>query len=251
MLKNPHFYFAGLRQMTVVFGALFNAIQIQRKDDTDVVTKTIDVPIQYAPRQAFLVKLNESLRASEVNIQNTLPRMSYEMTGMTYSPERKGNTHRHQRKEDAAVSMYLKQYNPVPYDVTFDVNIYTQFIDDSLQIVEQIVPYYSPNINVTMNDVPELDIVRDVSIHLDGITPSFEHEGAIGDDDRMVIWTLNFTAKMFLYPPINSVPVIKKVLENIITNDNEKVDMLITTQVDPIDANIGDNWSIVQTTEEF
>lgn len=243
-----YFYFANLRNLTAVFGDLFNDVNIQRRDIEDNLIKTFQVPLSYAPRNDYFVRLQEEAdRAEGPAFQITLPRMSYEMVGMTYDTTRKLNTLRYQKKEDSDnLSHYYKQFTPVPWTINYDLHIYSQYIDDALQVLEQIVPYFSPTVSVTVKDVELMDKHKDIKINLDSVGTPIESEGPIGEG-RTIIWTLSFSAAAWLYPPIKSVPIIKKVIENIQANSDEVPDQIITTEVDPLTANYLDPWTIKKT----
>lgn len=246
---DSHFYFANLRNLTVAFGNLFNEIEIQRRNDTDVLKK-FTVPLAYAPREDYLVKLKEDLTKSEgPSFAITLPRMSFEMMSLSYDSTRKINTLRYEKREEDISDNYLRQFSPVPYIVNFDLNLYSEYIDDALQVLEQILPYFSPNVNLIIEDIALMDINKSVSVKLNSVDTPIESAVDIGDG-RTIIWTLSFSCDAWLYPPIKSKPIIKRVIENVYANNDDIIDQIITTEVEPIDAKYDDDWTIKRTIEE-
>ncbi len=245
------FYFASVRKLTAVIGSMFNNIHIQRTDTDGTVIKDITVPIAYAPKQYFLARLREAHTASDApNIQTTLPRLSYEMTSMDYDAGRKVNTvNRHRGPNADANDELFNQYQSVPYTINYALNMYTRNIDDILQITEQILPFFSPVVSVTINEIPEIDLKRDVPVRFEGMSTDIDYEGV--GNSRVIIWSMNFSCATNLYPPLQSSDVIKKAIVDIATNENDKTDVTITAEVNPLTANITDDWSIIETKEIF
>lgn len=252
MRNGQHFYFGSLRKLTAAFGNMFNEIQIQRLAEDDTPGKIFTVPLAYAPRRSFLVKLREDMARSGPNIATTLPRMSFEMIGMAYDPDRQLNPK--QRQISPSVNdpdQFLSQFTPAPITVNFDLNLYSMNIDDNLQILEQIVPYFTPSVNLKLNEIEELGMKKDVEITLDGISTDVQYEGVIGDD-REVIWTLSFTAASYVWPPITNSAIIKRVIATLY-NDHlnpPPADAVITVEVDPFDADETDPWTVKTTVVE-
>lgn len=247
-----HFYWASLRKINAVFGDLFNNISIQRTDGDGNVVKTIRVPIEQAQKEGYLVRLNEEAkREDSPKIAITLPRLSYEFTGMGYRAEDKMQTTGYIRTDNGAGnSTAKKMYNPVPYDVAVDLSMYVKHIDDGFQILEQILPYFGPHLALTINEIPEMDLKNDITIRLDGFDTTVDYEGQIGDD-RVIIWTMNFTVQTRLFHPTSDPAVIKKVIENIgASNDPDQVDQRITQTVNPITADENDVYTIDVLLEE-
>jgi len=138
----------------------------------------------------------------------------------------------------------------VPYTIGINLNLWTKKIDDALQITEQILPYFGPDQNVTVKEIPEFDIKHDVQFKLVGFDPNNEYEGHIGDD-QFIIWTFNFEVRTLLFPGTGDEDIIKKVINNIETNENNKTDMIITQTVNPFDADIDEMYTIDKTIQEF
>lgn len=246
-----YFYWASARKVIAVFGNMFNNISIQRVDADSNVVKKFKVPIEQAAREHYLVrKLEEAKKHAEeagmANIGITLPRMSYELTGLQYDPENRLPLSRYIRSaKSLGDGNAIKMFNPVPYVMTLELSLYAKNIDDALQIVEQIVPYFGPHLSVTINEVPEMDFKNDIKIQLDGFTTTTDYESHIGGG-RYIIWTFTFSIGMRFYHPMQDTTVIKKVIENIHAShsDETKVDAIITQTVDPLTADENDLYTI-------
>ena len=206
-----HFYNEGIRRLTIAFGQLFNNIIVQTKSSTGAVDKRMRIPLAYAPKEKFLVRLEQ-----QANLQDnrefsvTLPRMGFELAGLTYDPSRKMNKMnkliRVKDGEDGKINNF--NYTPVPYNVSYNLYSFTATAENGLQIIEQILPYFQPEYTVTINMVPDLQIKRDVPIILNNINYEDSYSGDF-TTRRAVIYTLSFTAKTYLYGPMSNSKVIK------------------------------------------
>jgi len=215
-----YFYHEILRRTIVSFGSLFNAITIKHKDNSDQVVSVIKVPFAYGPTQKFLARLNQSPDLNKP-IQITLPRMSFEFTGLTYDPTRKATTSQTFTTKSATDGKETKKvYLPVPYNLQFEVSIMSKLNDDALQIIEQIIPYFQPAYTMTVELVDEINEKRDVPVILENITMQDDYEGDF-TTRRVLIYTLRFTVKTYLFGPISSATkdIIKKTTVSYITGD--------------------------------
>ena len=208
-----HFYNEGMRKLTIAFGQLFNNIIIQNTSSTGAVTKRIRVPLAYAPKEKFLVRLEQQANLQEDRaVSITLPRLGFEITGLSYDPSRKLNkmnkTIRVKSGEEGKKLNF--NHTPVPYNINFSLYSFTATAENGLQIVEQILPFFQPEYTVTMKVVPELDIVRDIPIILNSVSYEDTYSGDF-TTRRAVVYTLSFTAKTYLYGPMSNQKVIKEV----------------------------------------
>lgn len=238
MFVNQTFYFATVRKITAGFGSLFTNIHVNRSDG-----KVFRVPFSHGPRDSYIAQ-REERRREETKVRISVPRMSFEMTNLTYDPSRKLQTvNRNLNINTDDPDYFLSQLTPVPYDIGYDVNIIVKYYDDALQIIEQILPYFSPSYNLTIEDIPEMGLIRDVPVVYNSSSFSDSYEGD-PNDARIINWTLSFTAKGYMYPNIHNAAVIKKVIANMHDGTVEKNQDLerITVQVDPIDASETDDW---------
>ena len=162
MLSNTHFYYKLLRKYVIVFGTLFNDISIIRTEkDSSKEIKRWKVPIVYGPKDHFVTRLESDPDVLR-EMQNILPRMSFEIpaTGIQYDASRKQNALLRVAKGDNA-SRASSQYMGVPYNITFELNVYSKTIDDGNHIAEQIMPYFNPDFTLSMTPVPELGFLKD------------------------------------------------------------------------------------------
>jgi len=197
-----YFYNEILRKTIISFGTLFNGIEIQHTDSSDNTTSIIKVPLAYGPTQKFLARLEQVADLNKPTAMS-LPRMSFEFTGLTYDPTRKvTTTQQFTVKDPTSESTTKKNYMPVPYNMAFEMSIMTKLNDDALQIVEQILPYFQPAYNLTVNLVGSINEKRDIPIVLENITMQDEYEGDY-KTRRVLLYTLRFTAKTYLFGPVS------------------------------------------------
>ena len=207
-----YFYHEILRRTIISFGTLFNGITIKHKDDSDDTVSEIKVPLAYGPTQKFLARLEQSADLNKP-VQMTLPRMSFEFIGLNYDSTRKvTTTQQFITRLSSDKTSEKKAYLPVPYNMQFELSIMTKLNDDMLQITEQILPYFQPAYNLSINLVDTIGEKRDVPVVLDNITMNDDYEGDFSTR-RALIYTLRFTAKTYLFGPVSSATkdIIKKV----------------------------------------
>ena len=207
-----YFYHEILRKTVISFGTLFNNISIKHKNNSGEIVNELKVPLAYGPTQKFLARLEQSPDLNKP-VQMSLPRMSFEFIGLNYDAQRKvTTTQTFITSSTTNKSQEKKSYMPVPYNMEFELSIMTKLNDDMLQIVEQILPYFQPSYNLSVNLVEEIGEKRDIPIVLNGITMNDDYEGDFSTR-RALIYTLRFTAKIYLFGPISSASqdIIKKV----------------------------------------
>ena len=198
-----YFYNEILRRTVIAFGTLFNNISIKHTNSSDQVVSVVKVPLAYGPTQKFLARLNQSPDLNKPT-SLTLPRMSFEFTGLIYDPSRKvTTTQTFLAKDPTDGSETKKAYMPVPYNMQFELSIMTKLNDDALQIVEQILPYFQPSYNLTVELVEEIKEKRDIPIILENVTMQDDYEGDFSTR-RVLLYTLRFTAKTYLFGPVAS-----------------------------------------------
>ena len=218
-----YFYNEVLRRTVIAFGTLFNNITIKHTDGSDNVVSVMKVPLAYGPTQKFLARLEQQPNLNKPT-SLTLPRMSFEFTGLTYDPSRKvSQTQTFLSKKVGSETTVKKGYMPVPYNMDFELSIMTKLNDDALQIVEQILPYFQPSYNVTVTLVGEINEKRDIPIVLDSVSFTDDYEGDYSTR-RALIYTLRFTAKTYLFGPVpdQSTGIIKKATLDYMTNLDTK-----------------------------
>lgn len=219
-----YFYHEILRRTVISFGTLFNSISIQHKDSNGNVSSMINVPLAYGPTQKFLARLEQSPDLNKP-IQVTLPRMSFEFVGLNYDASRKVTTTQTFITSNVDDKTEVKKvYMPVPYNMQFELGIYTKLNDDMLQIIEQILPYFQPSYNLTVDLVDQIGEKRDIPIIIENISMSDDYEGDF-TTRRALIYTIRFTAKTYLFGPVSSSAtrdIIKKVSIGYVSGDTTK-----------------------------
>jgi hypothetical protein len=216
-----YFYNEILRRTVISFGSLFNNIEIKHNDSSDNVVSVIKVPLAYGPTQKFLARLDQSADLSK-KTQITLPRMSFEFTGLTYDATRKVTTTQTFTVKDPTTGTETKKaFMPVPYNMQFELSIMSKLNDDCLQIVEQILPYFQPAYTLTIDLVQSINEKRDIPIVLENITMQDDYEGDF-TTRRVLLYTLRFTAKTYLFGPVSSATkdIVKKTTISYITGTN-------------------------------
>jgi len=180
-----------------LFGTLFNDIHINREDTSNGVTRTIKVPISYGPKEKMLARLDADPSLNRPAI--VLPRMSFELTDLNYGPTRKLNTIG--KIVGVNTNDQTKyQYTPVPYDFNFILSIAVKNADDGTRILEQILPFFTPSWNSTVDLIPELGIKLDIPIILNAVSSEDSYEGNF-EERRSIVWTLSFTMKGYIFGP--------------------------------------------------
>jgi hypothetical protein len=244
------FYWGTVRKAIVAFGNMFNNITIERKDSAGNTVQIQKVPLAYSPNQKFLTKIRQQPNVDTQNIQIVLPRMGFELVSLDYDPTRKVGTVQQTRSiKDPNLAKTL--YAPTPYNLNVLLYVYAKNQDDGLQIIEQIIPYFNPDYNLTLKAIPELNLQNDLPILLSSIGFSDDYEGDL-TTRRSIIWTLSFTMKLNFYGPATNKGLIKKVTA---TTFN---DPTLTTaqqkgvvQPNPPTANVTDSYGYIDTFTDF
>ena len=210
-MLGTYYYHEIMRKTIVAFGTLFNQINIRHDDASGNTYSDLKVPLAYGPSQKFLARLEQQEDLNKP-VQITLPRMSFEMNNIQYDSTRKTGITQTFKAVDKDTSAVKKVFMPVPYNIGFELNILSKLNDDALQIVEQILPYFQPSFNVTIDLISSIGEKRDVPIVLDSISFQDDYEGDFSTR-RALIYTLRFTAKTYLFGPVadSSEGLIKKV----------------------------------------
>jgi hypothetical protein len=230
-----YFYHEILRRTIVSFGTLFNNINIKHTNDSDNTVSMMKVPLAYSPTQKFLARL-EQVQDLNKPVQMSLPRMSFEFLGLTYDTTRKvTTTQTFLSGLSSDKTQPRKTYMPVPYNMSFELSIYTKLNDDMLQIVEQILPYFQPAYSLSVDLVDTIGEKRDIPIIFEGIEMRDEYEGDYSQR-RALIYTLRFTAKTYLFGPVSDVSkdIIKRASIGYIAGDSTGGTRDLTYRVNPV-----------------
>ena len=219
-----YFYHEILRRTIISFGSLFNGIDIKHLDSSGNVDEVIKVPLAYGPTQKFLARLEQSPDLNKPTAI-TLPRMSFEFTGLQYDGSRKVTTTQTFKSQSVGIATAIrKTYMPVPYNMSFELSIFTKLNDDMLQIVEQILPYFQPAYTLSVNLVDTIGEKRDIPVVIENITMQDDYEGNY-NSRRSLLYTIRFTAKTYLFGPVGdttkaSRDLIKKVRVGYVQDDS-------------------------------
>jgi len=211
-MLDQRFYWGTIRKAIVAFGNMFNNITIERKDAAGNVVQLQRVPLAYSPQQKFLAKIKQQPNVDNTNFQVILPRMGFEMVSLDYDPNRKISPMQQSRTINSSTTASA-QYAPTPYNINVLLYIYAKNQDDGLQIIEQILPYFNPDYNLTIHAIPELSINNDLPIILTSIGFVDDYEGDM-TTRRAIMWTLSFVMKLNFYGPVSKQGIINRVTTN-------------------------------------
>ena len=251
-----HFYHKKIRNTVIAFGTIFNNVNIKRLDSSGNPLQNIKVPLSYSPKEKFLARLDaqQDLTGDDSKVAITLPRMSFEITGYSYDATRKLNKNQKITKvtTNADTTKMNNQYMPVPYNVNFSLNVYTANSDDGLQIIEQILPFFQPDYTVTMIEDTTMDTKRDIPFILNSVDYEDSYTGSL-TSLRRIIYTLQFTAKVYLYGPISTAAIIKKVSADLYSDTGSNAPRVerVTVQPNPTSADKDDTYTYTTTLEFF
>jgi hypothetical protein len=250
MLNQGHFYHQTVRRAIIAFGTVFNNIQIRRRDSNGNVVQSLKVPLAYGPRQKFLSRLYDNPDPETNPIQLTLPRMGFEMTNLLYDSQRKANTLQQKKISGSDGNTALYQYSSVPYTMDLSLSIFAKNQDDALQVVEQIIPFFTPALNLSVKAVPEMGIVDDFPVILTDVSFEDDYEGDFASR-RSIIYTMNFQIKLNFYGPIHERGMIKKVnVNSYLDTDTTFIDSKYEVSVDPLDASPEDAYGFDEVVTE-
>jgi T4-like virus Myoviridae tail sheath stabiliser len=219
MLDGKVFYHGTIRKAIVAFGTLFSNIYIERRQGDSVngtMVQKIQVPLAYAPKEKWIVRL-DSDPTLDHHTYTTLPRISFEITGYNYDPSRKVgrmNQIRMTGTDSAGTAVQKQVFSPSPYNLDISLYILTKTQEDALQILEQILPNFTPEYNLTTNAIPELRVIQDVPIVLNNVSVQDDYDGDF-QTRRFVTHTLSFTMKVNLFNEVNNAADIRTVTANV------------------------------------
>jgi hypothetical protein len=250
-MLDQRFYWGTIRKAIVAFGNMFNNINVERRDADGNIIQILKVPLSYSGKSKALARIQQRPNVDDRQVQIIVPRIAFEMTTLNYDYNRKISPVQQSRAVNATTTTLDSQYAPTPYNINVQLYVYVKNQDDGLQIIEQILPYFNPDYNLTMKSIPQLNIKNDLPIILDSVSFEDNYDGDF-EDRRTIIWTLSFTMKLNFYGPVNKQGIIKKVVASTFNNANlsERIN-IITTTPDPLDAKPGDDIGFTDTIENF
>lgn len=213
MLGNSHFYNRTIRKVIVAFGTMFNDIVLKRYTaDGSASKESWKVPLSYGAKEKYITLITSNPDFTK-SVQTVVPRISFDLTGMDYDASRKqlSTLQNFSANTNTAIKT---QYVPIPYNFEFSLSIFVRNQEDGTQILEQILPFFTPDFNVTVDFVPTMDQHYDMPVILNSVTPSVEYEGD-GSSTRLIVWDLNFTAKGYIWPPVKEGKYIRQANTNL------------------------------------
>ena len=218
------YYNQVIRRYVVMFGTLFNDIIVQRFNKAGQRIQALKVPIAYGPKEKFLVRITQDPELTNQS-QVSLPRMGFEMTGMSYMPDRKlSSTQRRVNTVGTTGSnnSIKAVYTPVPYDFNFSLSVFVKNADDGVQILEQILPFFTPEWTTTLKIIPEMNIKHDVPTVLQSVTTEDAYDGDF-ETRRSLIYNLDFLVKGYIYGPVKKSGIIKRTMVDFINSANTEL----------------------------
>ena len=253
-MLGQQFYHETIRKIIVAFGTTFNNVQLVRKDNSGNITQSMKVPLAYGPKEKFLVRLRADADLSS-KVAITLPRIGFEIQNLAYDGTRKLSRVQKFKKVNTGNSTRTldTQFMPVPYNLDIVLYVLAKQSDDALQIVEQILPFFQPDYTITVNDMADMGIKRDVPIILNSISYEDNYEGDF-DQRRALIYTMNFTCKFYLYGPVTSSNIIRTVQADQYTDmpdQSPKREQRYTVTPSPVSADADDDFGFNETTSFF
>ena len=251
MLGN-YAYHEIFKKTIIGFGTLFNNIELRRV--TSGKSEVMKVPLAYGPAEKFLARLRQNPEITQPKIQITLPRISFEMDSISYDSDRKvAPTQTIKYKNDNASDGLYTSFMPVPYNLGFTLSVISKNQDDALQIIEQILPYFQPSYNFTIEMVEKIGETKDIIVNLDSVSFEDDYEGDM-DARRALIYTFKFTTKTFLYGPVREPSVIRKAqVDTYADLDQLKTPRIQRYKVepDPLTAEADDDFGFNEVFSEF
>jgi hypothetical protein len=225
MLGNANFYNRTIRKIVVAFGTVFNDIYVVRYTKDGLTAKeTIKVPLNWGAKEKYITRITSDPTLTK-SIATTVPRISFEMTGMSYDSSRKLPTTVRNFSANNATTVNA-QYVPVPYNFDFSLSIYVRNTEDGTQILEQILPFFTPDFSVTVDFIPLMDPKYDMPIILNSVSNETTYEGDMMET-RMIIWNLEFTAKSHIWPPVKTGKIINTANTNLFIQPNSLLEQQV------------------------
>ena len=253
-MLGQQFYHETMRKVVVAFGTMFNDINLVRTNNAGEVIQTMKVPLAYGPKQKWLARLQEDPNITK-KVAVTLPRLGFEIQTISYDSTRKLNSIQKLKKVNSSAQgkTMSQQFMPVPYNMDFQMSVMAKNSDDALQLVEQILPFFQPDYTVTLNDNTAMGTTRDVPIVLTNVGYEDNYESDM-ITRRAIIYTLDFTAKFYLYGPVTDQKVIKTVQVDQYTDSKvnaPKREQRYSVAPNPASADADDDFGFNETTSFF
>lgn len=207
-------YHSAIRKYIIMFGNMFNDIDVVRYNNAGASVQTIRVPIAYGPKEKYLARLRQNPDITR-EVAVVLPRLAFEITGFSYDSTRAMNKQNRITSIGSGNNSLRSGWAPAPYNI--DISLYGMFAnnEDAVQVVEQILPYFRPEWTNSVKIVPSLGIYVDVPTVLQGMSLEDTYEADF-QTRRAIIYTFNFTVKGYIYGPVTNKGVITRTITDFI-----------------------------------
>lgn len=218
MFKGKTFYHSHIRKAVAAFGTIFNNINVERTDSSGNIVQTLRVPLAYSTKQKFISRIEQVPNVeSRGEVAIVLPRMGFEIISLQYDAARRVSPIHHHKKGTGSATSVKRVFTSTPYDLSLQLYVFAKNQEDGLQIIEQILPFFNPDFSITVNDLPELNITRDIKLTLDAVGYEDNSQGTFSDRSS-IVWTLTFNMKLNFYGHIADQDVIKKAVVDVFQN---------------------------------
>ena len=253
MLGNTHFYNRTIRKLVVAFGTMFNDIEVVRFDKNGNSKEHIRVPLNYGPKEKYLTRITSDPDLVK-SINTVVPRMAFELTSLSYDNSRK-QISTTQNFSYSSTTGLSTQYNPIPYNFDFTLSIYVRNTEDGTQILEQILPFFTPDYTVTLDLITGMDQKYDIPIILNDVSSVIDYEGDMSTT-RLIIWTLTFTMRGYIFPRVKTgSSYIREANTNVYSTtdvaNNNVVASSINTLPNPSNSEPDDTFGFTETITIF
>ena len=242
MLNGLSYYHGAIRKTIVAFGRLFSDIKIERENTDGTIAQTVAVPLAYAPKEKWIVRIDSDPGLTN-NTYTSLPRLSFEITGYEYDSSRKTNKMQKILCTDNTTStnpIRRSVFAPAPYNVNISLYILTKTQEDAMQILEQILPVFNPEYTLSVNAIPDMEVVQDIPVILNSVSAEDNYDGQF-TERRFVVHTLTFTLKTNIYGPVQDQGVITTVNANVTQEGSDPMQKYVATGTAPGQP-VTENW---------
>lgn len=203
------YYHQLTRSYVASFGTLFNDIYVQRLDTDGNRVQLLKIPIAYGPKEKWM-RARVEQPDFDKQVGSQFPRISFELTGMTRDTERQITPHQKLGALHPDKDSLYSQFVAIPYNLRFTLYVMATNADDAVQIIEQIIPFFPPDWNLSTTPVDEMGYQDDTQVILDAdLGLEDDYTGDI-IDTRIMTWTLQFTMRTKFYGPVKRQGLIKR-----------------------------------------
>ena len=230
----PHFYNGIIRKYIIMFGRMFNDIDVVRYNGDDAA-QTIRLPIAYGPSEKWLTRLDEDAGLNKA-VAVQLPRLGFEMTSMNYDPTRTLNKMTKSSSPSTYTNSVSSQYTPIPYNFNITLTGMFAYQEDAVQVTEQIIPFFRPEWTMSLKLLDSIPDYYDIPTVLNNMSMEDTYEADFMSR-RAIIYTWDFTVKGYLFGPVRNKGVIKRTIIDISNNSTS----------DPIGTEVGPDKKITLT----